>query len=192
MKVERWLLALLVLVATWELGHAGYIHAKAQLAQYLMGQAWARTLAGEPQARPWPWADTWPVARLTVPRLGVDLIVLRGADGSSLAFGPGHLDGSALPGEAGNSIISGHRDTHFAFLRQLQPGDRVQVQDAAGRVRVFRMRQGQVVDARRQRLSAGDGNVRLVLLTCYPFDAVVPGGPLRYLAELDLVAAKKG
>lgn len=190
MNARRWLLLALAALAAWQLGQAGYIHAKARLARYLLEDAWQRTLAGERHARPWPWADTWPVARLTVPRLGVDLIVLDGASGSSLAFGPGHLDGSAWPGEVGNSIISGHRDTHFAFLRRLMPGDLVQVQDASGRRHDFRMTGGQVFDARRQHLAGGDGRPRLLLLTCYPFDALVPGGPLRYLAELETVPGK--
>ena len=189
MRLRRghWLL-LLALLAAWQLGQAGYIHAKALLAQHLLQTAWQRTLAGETKVRPWPWADTWPVARLQVPRLGVDLIVLDGASGSSLAFGPGHLHGSALPGAAGNSIISGHRDTHFAFLRQLQPGDTIQLQVMTGQQRLFRMTQKQVFDARSHRLAAGDEAARLILLTCYPFDALVPGGPLRYLVELELVS----
>jgi len=190
MKLRRghWLM-LLALLATWQLGQAGYIHAKALLAQHLLHNAWQRTLAGEIRAKPWPWADTWPVARLQVPRLGVDLIVLDGASGSSLAFGPGHLDGSALPGAAGNSIISGHRDTHFAFLRELQPGDIVLVWHTSGRQQQFRMTRGQVFDARSHRLAEGDESARLLLLTCYPFDALVPGGPLRYLVEMEAASA---
>ena len=41
-----------------------------------------------------------------------------------MAFGPGHLSGTPLPGEAGNAVVSGHRDTHFAFLRGLREGTR--------------------------------------------------------------------
>ena len=58
------------------------------------------------------------------------------------------------------------------------------IQDASGREQRFRMTRGQVFDVRRQRLSPGDDSPRLLLLTCYPFDALVPGGPLRYLVEL--------
>ena len=57
-----------------------------------------------------------PVARLVIPRLGLDEIVLEGVDGNSLNAGPGHLTGSAFPGERGNSVISAHRDRHFARL----------------------------------------------------------------------------
>ena len=74
-----------VLATVWQFGHAGYIHAKAWLAQALIAQAWTRTLAGEERAKPWPWADTWPVARLRAPEQDVDLYVLAGADGRTIA-----------------------------------------------------------------------------------------------------------
>src|SRR5882762_7872122 len=83
-------IALLVALGTWELGRGAWIQAKAWLAQSLIAHAWTRTLSGERQAKPWPWADTWPVARLTVPRLGIERYVLAGADGAAMAFAPGH------------------------------------------------------------------------------------------------------
>lgn len=181
------LLIALLVFSGWQLGQAGYIHAKARLAQHLLDGAWQRTLAGERRVKPWPWADTWPVARLRVPRLAVDLLVLDGAAGSTLAFGPGHLSGSVAPGEPGNSIISGHRDTHFAFLQHLKEGDVLHLQDTDGRQWRYRVTRGEVFDARDHALSAGGASARLVLLTCYPFDALMPGGPLRYVVELDLV-----
>jgi LPXTG-site transpeptidase (sortase) family protein len=64
-----------------------------------------------------------PVARLVIPRLKLDEIVLEGVDDYSLNGGPGHLPGSALPGEGGNSIISAHRDRHFARLGEIKVGD---------------------------------------------------------------------
>ena len=63
------------------LGKGLYIHAKAWAAQLLIHRAWSATLQGQADARPWPWADTVPRARLVVPRLGVDQIVLAGASG---------------------------------------------------------------------------------------------------------------
>ena len=66
-----------------------------------------------------PGADMRPLARLRQPRLDVTQVVLDGASGRVLAFGPGHVTGSALPGVNGNIVISGHRDTHFRWLRDL-------------------------------------------------------------------------
>ena len=165
----------------WLLGHGLWIHAKAELAQHLLQRAWARTLAGASGVKPWPWADTWPVARLQLPAQGVDLIVLDGVSGRTLAFGPGHLPGTPLPGRAGVAVIAGHRDTHFRFLRGVQPGDEIVV-EAPGRPRArFRVRERAVVDARTAVLAGADDARELVLVTCYPFDALRPRGPLRYL-----------
>jgi sortase A len=64
-----------------------------------------------------------PVARLRIPRLLLDEIVLEGVGDNELNAGPGHLPGSVFPGEKGNSIISAHRDRHFSRLGALQVGD---------------------------------------------------------------------
>ena len=85
------MLIALPLCGVWQLGLGAWIHAKAMLAQSLLETAWSETLRTGKEVKPWPWADTWPVARLTVPRLGIRRIVLAGASGSSLAFGPGHF-----------------------------------------------------------------------------------------------------
>jgi len=168
----------------WLSGQGLWIHAKALLAQQLLEGAWAQTLEGGAQVRPWPWADTWPVARLRAPRQGVDLIVLAGDSGRTLAFGPGHTTGSAEPGAPGTAIISGHRDTHFRFLEQLHPGDPLELESpaASGHFRVVASR---VIDARRYRVADRGEGRRLVLVTCYPFAAITPGGPLRYVVEAE-------
>lgn len=175
--------AAMIGLGAWQLGEAGYIHLKAKVAQVLVQKAWADTLAGEKQVRPWPWADTWPVARLQIPDLSVDLMVLAGASGRTLAFGPGHLEGTAAPGALGHSIVSGHRDTHFAFLEKIEYGTKIRIQTQDGRWRDYVATERQVIDSRYARLAAGNGEAALTLVTCYPFDSFVPGGPLRYLVS---------
>ncbi len=162
-------------------GRGGAIHAKAWLAQALMAGAWQRTLAGERRVRPWPWADTWPIARLVVPSRDVDLYVLSEASGRSLAFGPGHLPGTAPPGARGASVIAGHRDTHFRFLADLAPGTPIMLETADGRRLEFRAGLGVVTDQPRIKIALDGPEPSLVLTTCWPFDAIVPGGPARYL-----------
>ena len=177
----------LLALGCWQLGEGSWIYAKARLAQGLLQRAWTRTLAGETQAKPWPWADTWPVARLTVPRLGIDQIVLEGAYGRTLAFGPGHVESSRPLGESGAIILTGHRDTHFAFVRRLETGDALMLETAAGRSLRYRVTDTRVVDSR---LASAGIDVRspvLTLVTCYPFDAIAPGGPLRYVVTADLL-----
>lgn len=178
---------LLLAASLWQAGAGVYIHAKAALAQILIDDAWRRAQAGDGQARPWPWADTRPVARLEIPRLGARMIVLAGASGRSLAFGPGHVDGSALPGEIGVSLIAGHRDTHFRLLEDVVVGDAIRTEDRDGVWRAFTVTSIRVVDSRRARIDVNAPTPRLVLSTCYPFDAIDPGGPLRYLVFADAI-----
>lgn len=173
------LLVVCLAAAAWQFGQGLYIHAKAQLAQYLIAAAWDKTLAGQHAVKPWPWADTWPVARLQTPDR--TLYVLAGADGRAIAFGPGHMHGTPLPGTPGNSVIGGHRDTHFAFLREVKPGDAFAVQRADGGWHRYRVHATQVVDKSAVAVARNDGVTRLTLVTCWPFDAVRAGGPQRYV-----------
>lgn len=175
-------MAMLLSFSAWHLGSAGYIQAKAWLAQRLIEGAWAQSLETGRPTRPWPWADTWPVARLVVSGRAEVLYVLAGASGRTLAFGPGHLDGSAAPGESGNTIVAGHRDTHFAFLRDLAAGGEIEVQDIRQRSTHYRVTGGRVVDKGDVEILAQPTMGRyLTLVTCYPFDALRAGGPLRYV-----------
>jgi sortase A len=180
--LKRLTVLALALTGVWQLGSGTYIHAKAWLAQQLIATAWSRELAGEHEVRPWPWADTWPVARLRVPDADVDLYVLADASGRSLAFGPGYVTGSAYPGTTGNTIIAAHRDTHFRFLRSIREGAQVLLQTPDGREHRYTLTESQVFDASHSRLDIGDESSTLTLLTCYPFDALIPGGPMRYAA----------
>jgi len=170
-------------IGLWQVGGAVHIQAKAWLAQALLQRAWAATLDGGTTARPWPWADTWPVARLAVPDTDIDQIVLAGASGRILAFGPGHVAGSAHPGMRGHSILGGHRDTHFAFLADLQPGMELRLQAPDGAWRRYEVLTSEVVDSRHARLMPYEGRSVLSLVTCFPFDAIQPGGPLRYVVS---------
>jgi sortase A len=165
------------------LGKGVWILAKAQVAQVLLARAWHETRGGDHEVKPWPWADTWPVARLTVPRLEIDEIILAGASGEAMAFGPGHLGSSSAPGSAGNVVLAGHRDTHFRFLRDLEPGDEILLEAADGRVRRYRVEETAVVDHRDRRPLAAPAEPVLTLITCYPFDAIAPGGPQRYVVR---------
>lgn len=179
----RLLPLLLAAVGVVLLVNAAYIPAKAALAQWLLQRSWAERGTEGGGSAPWPGADLAPVARLRQPRLGIDQLVLDDASGRTLAFGPGRVSGSVRPGAPGNLVISGHRDTHFGWLRELAPGDELLLEAGDGRVLRFRVTDASVVAAQRVDLLdplAFDG---LSLLTCYPFDAIAPGTPLRYLVR---------
>lgn len=185
---RRLVAALLALIAAALALDAGYLHAKARLAQVLLREAWADSQATGAAHKPWPWADTHPVARLTVPARGIDQIVLAGDAGRTLAFGPGWAESTARPGAHGTAVISGHRDTHFAFLRELERGDEIDLQGVAAQAR-YRVVDMRVADATNETLAFGEEDA-LVLVTCWPFDAIVAGGPLRYVVRAQRVDAR--
>ena len=183
MKKIAFLTVFLPLCGLWFIGQGSYIHAKAIVAQLLLEAAWTETLQGKKEVKPWPWADTWPVGRLSVPRLGINRIVLAGASGQSLAFGPGHLFKSAAPGEFGNIVIAGHRDTHFHFLKDLEIGDHIELQNRKGEILVFTVTRTGVTHEKNAALLDQDNGHSLTLITCFPFNAVQPRGPLRYFVQ---------
>jgi len=183
------LLTLIIIVlfctSLWQLAAAGWIQGKAIVAQQLLDYSWQKAQApsdGEETRRhkPWPWADTWPVAKLIVPRLGIEQIVVAGDSGSSLAFAPGHAYASAAPGDDGLTMISAHRDTHFRFLRQLDIDDIILLQTSA-KTAAYKISHTQIVDSDSYTLTAQTDENILVLVTCYPFDAISPGGNQRFL-----------
>jgi sortase A len=181
------LVASLLCLGFWQFGQGAYIPAKAWMAQELMHRAWQRAEGGGTNATPWPWADTFPVARLSAMGGDVELIVLEGGSGRTLAFGPGHLSISALPGQSGNSIIAGHRDTHFQFLQYMKVGEVLQVELPTGQRHIYEVSAIDVVDSRRGSLVLDTDESMLSLVTCYPFDAIQPGGPMRYVVSARLI-----
>ncbi len=180
---RAWLPRALLLGAAVLAAQALWLPAKAALAQELLASSWRQSRQDGSPHRPWPWADTHPVARLAQPRLGISQVVLAGDSGRPLAFGPGWAESSAAPGSAtGTVVISGHRDTHFSWLRDLRDGDTVRLEHAGGELE-YRVVGTEVVDARTHRL-APSGDDSLVLVTCWPFDATSARGPMRYLVTL--------
>jgi len=181
----RLIIVILGITGVALVAEASWIDVKAWLAQRLLERAWSEARDGEADARPWPWADTHPIARLTfVDRGGASFIVLAGASGRTMAFAPGHIDGTAMPGEPGNVGISGHRDTHFAILRDTKAGDRIDLETPTGARLSYRVVDTVIADERETSL-LHDGRDRLTLVTCYPFDAIQPGGKLRWVVIAD-------
>ena len=150
------------------LAEQAYLTAKARVAEVLIRRAFEAHLLDGAAHRPWGWADMHPVAQLEVPRLGVVRTVLAGASGSSLAFGPGHIDGTAAPNAAGNCALAGHRDGSFAFLRDLL-----------------------VSDMRDVDLLRPTEDSRVTLITCYPFHGL-RRSDLRYVVVLQRSAVDRG
>lgn len=169
----------LLITLCW--GNSVWIMAKAHLAQYLIAEAWQQTLTNGTNIKPWPWADTWPVARLEFPALKQGYYVLAGSHGTSLAFGPGHADGTALIPESGTMVINGHRDTHFKLLEQLATGDAIEIQIATGEWYRYKVAFTQVIDTRTNDWLISHDKNEIHLMTCYPFNSLDVNPPLRYV-----------
>jgi len=177
-------------------GEQGYLAMKARLAERLIARSYSAHLQDGLAHPPWSWADTHPIARLTAPRLGVERTLLAGASGASLAFGPGHIDGTARPNSRGNCCVAGHRDTSFRFLGDLRIGDTLWLETRGARLR-YSVTERSVRSKWDDHVLRSTASPRLTLITCWPLDAWVPG-PERLvviaepLTAEDLVSAKGG
>jgi len=186
-RAGHFVVSCLLCLGFWQLGQGAYIPAKAWVAQELLQRAWRRAKDGDAEVAPWPWADTWPVARLSAKGGDIELIVLEGGSGRTLAFAPGHLSISALPGEAGNSIIAGHRDTHFQFLQFMKRGESIMIEMADGNNHLYQVTDIDVVDSRRGSIVLDTESPMLSLVTCYPFGALEAGGPMRFVVTARMI-----
>jgi sortase A len=166
-------------------GQGAWIFAKALLAQHLLERAFAESIASGQTVKPWSWADTWPVARVEVPRLNKSAIVLHSSSGQALAFGPGHVEQTPPAGADGTAIYAAHRETHFAFLGDVAIGDEIKVTRRNGAVHRFRVTHTAIVHWNASGIDPLARGRNLVLATCWPLDGKVPG-PLRYLVHAEL------
>lgn len=194
MRITRHLLLAAALGLTalggWQASQGLYMNAKATLAQHLLEDAWATTKQTGHAVKAWQWADTWPVARVTAPRVNGDAIVLAGASGEALAFGPGHMSNTARPGTNGMAVIAAHRDTHFEFLKDVEIGDALQLEAMDGSRHTYIVDALKVVEANASGINPNEPGKRLALVTCFPFEATEQG-TLRYVvfatAEEDMI-----
>ena len=182
MKKMNALIVILLCGSLWQLTSASWIHAKAIIAQQLLNHSWSLTLNDSTniQYKPWPWADTWPVAKLIAPQQNIEQIILAGDSGNSLAFGPGYSLASNVPNTGGTTIISAHRDTHFSFLQNLKINDTFTLQTVEKTIK-YQIYDLQIVDSKKYTIQKNNGNQKLILVTCYPFKTIIAGGSLRYL-----------
>ena len=163
-----------------------WMPAKARLAQILLERAFEQTIATGDNVKPWSWADTWPIARIEVKRIGANAIVLHGSSGQALAFGPGHIETTAQAGGNGTAVYSAHRDTHFAFLKEVVVGDDIDVTRRDGTLYRYRVTHFSVVHWDRSGIDPFAEGHNLVLVTCWPLTERFPG-PMRYLVHANLV-----
>lgn len=193
MKATRIICALLLITGACLSGRALYMHAKAELAGILVRRAWEQSIQSGTQQAPWPWADTHPVARIRISRLGYDEIVLEGASPRTLAFGPAHLLNGTGLGEPGNLVLAGHRTSWFRPLEGIAQGDTILVQWFQPRrgglqERTYAVNKISVVDPQDTALLAPTPEDELTLITCYPFGRG-PRSPQRFIVRASPLGA---
>lgn len=186
MKFLRILAAVVLIAGVSLTSRALYLHAKAELAGILIRRAWKQSIeSGQGQA-PWPWADTHPIARLQIPRLGYDEIVLEGATPRTLAFGPARLFSGAQLGESGNLVLAGHRTSWFKSLEGIAQDDTIQLEwfDSHRELhqRTYTVSEIRVADPKDVTLLAPTSEDALTLITCYPFGRS-PNSPQRFIVR---------
>jgi sortase A len=147
-----------------------WIPVKAQVAQVLLARAFTASVAEHRPVKPWPWADTAPAARVTVARLDVSDVVLSGGSGQAMAFGPTQLRGNDRV-----TVLAAHRDTHFAFVRDLRKGDEVLVERIDGTRQRYHITGFQTVRWDRFAVPSDPARPLLALATCWPFGATEHG-----------------
>ncbi len=162
----------------------GYYHVKAEVAQYLLESTWSSNVK---EAKPWSWADTWPVFKIIIPNIRVSSLVLKDVSSESLAFGPGLMTKDIIPGDIGNSFIAAHKDTHFDNIGKLKKGDDIFIQKKSGEQLSFKIDSIRVVNSKTEQANILSNDKRLTLVTCYPFDAQQRNTPFRYLVSAVLV-----
>jgi sortase A len=127
-------------------------------------------------------------ARLSIPRLQQVLYVVEGTDHADLRRGPGHLEGTALPGSTGNCVIAGHRDTHFRALKDIHKGDDIQIETAAGNF-IYRVSEITIVSPNNTASLKPSRQAVLNLITCYPF-YYVGSAPKRFVVHAEMVVSR--
>jgi len=172
-------------------GQAFYMTTKAKVAQWLLEDAWFKVNANQINSivdsdnkSPWPWADIHPVAKLTFDRQSISHIVLNNDSGQALAFGPGltfHSD------EANMLAISGHRDTHFAVLKNIEIGDLITLERPNTEPQKLSIRNRYIIDVRKEEFRLHSDSINnthhVILITCYPFESVERATPFRLIVE---------
>ena len=128
-----------------------------------------------------------PVMKLSSEKHNQELIVLSGDKGNSLAFAPGHNLFSYMPNQGGTTVISAHRDTHFEFLQDVSISDVFELTDRSNKTTSFMVSEIKIIDATKQNISIQSNQDELKMITCYPFDALVARGPLRYVVTAMMI-----
>jgi sortase A len=158
--------ALLMIVGVALLGYVGAQYWSTYHTQRVLEAQWEdQTNTGAPAVQT--------LTRISIPKISLDAIVVEGASSRQLAQGPGHLTETPFPGDAGNAVITGHRDTFFRRIFELHPGDEIDVQ-RNGREFHYEVTGRKIVNPDDVSVLNPTSDAQLTLITCYPIHYVGP------------------
>ena len=147
------------------------------------GELGSAEAAGESAADSTPvFREGDPVARLSIPRIGLDAVVLEGISRGTLALAPGRYPGMPLPGDGGHAVLSAHRDSFFRRLGELEPGDRISLTRWDGRPVAYEVARTFIVHKTNRTVIVPTDEEVLTLITCYPF-VYAGSAPYRYIVQ---------
>ena len=185
--MKRFLIFLLALILLLGGGYFGFqvfkIEIKGRVAQVLLKHAWNKTIKTGEYQQPWESFDGSTILRLTIPNYEVDQIVLKGTSGQSLAFGPAFHEESLLPGNGGTTVLSSHRDSHGIYIKKLQIGDIIKLQDRYKQWYTYQIDDFSIIDVSKYLISTLNTENNLLIITCYPFNKILSGTPFRYVVS---------
>lgn len=197
----------LLLVGSLLCINASWLPTKAWLSQALISYSWQQSITQQKQQRslgqnqlqgnkttntkvaikPWPWADTFPIAELSFKRLNEDIVVLNGGDPTTLAFSAGAIAPFNQTNSAQPFVVAGHRDSHFAFLEDILMKDVISMTDQHGQSQLYQVEAIDIVDASSGQLPVLANDSSLILITCYPFNAIGNDTNERYVITAKLL-----
>jgi sortase A len=187
----------LVILGLVLLGYVGAQYGQMYMEQRHLSQEWQRQQSAsqsehgkEGSVSPAAKIEDDGLTRLSVPKIDLDSVVVEGTSNRSLLVGPGHLRDTPAPGDAGNSVITGHRDTFFRHIHELDKGDTLLVQ-RDGKIFKYEVTGKKVVEADDVSVLRPAKDHRLTLITCYPTYYIGPA-PKRLVVFSRLVEEPAG
>jgi len=149
--------------------HASWLPIKGWLSEQLISYSWHQTIGLQQKTKPWPWADTYPIAELSFERLNKQVVVLNGGDPTTLAFSAGAIAPFNQARSTQAFVVAGHRDSHFSFLDEVVMNDIISLADKHGQSQLYQVESIDIVDASTGELPILADDSQLILITCYPF-----------------------
>lgn len=182
--------------------HASWLPTKAWLSQVLISYSWQQSIAENMMSehenqmkhssrniaiKPWPWADTFPIAELSIERLEENIVILNGGDPTTLAFSAGAIAPFNQTNNLTPFVVAGHNDSHFAFLENILMKDIISMRDQHGKSQLYQVEAIDIIDASTGQLPILANDSSLILITCYPFNNLSNNNDERYIITAKLL-----